>query len=132
MKEKITIYTNNNCDRCKDLKDTLKKEKIEFTEKDVENHKKEWSEIQSTTHMSMTPTILFKDNYFIPERDFQSNEHVIGIFNNYEKPVLNNYDILLERMKTLNFNIAFAFRSLDQILRDVNEKLGENEHKSTS
>ena len=132
MKEKITIYTNNNCDRCKDLKDTLKKEKIEFTEKDIENHKKEWSEIQSTTHMSMTPTILFKGSYFMPERDFQSNEHVVGIFNNYEKPVLNNYNILLERMKTLNFNIAFAFRSLDQILRDVNEKLGENEHKSTS
>ena len=132
MKEKITIYTNNNCDRCKDIKDTLKKEKIDFIEKNIENYKKEWSEIQSATHMSMTPTILFKDNYFIPERAFQSIEHVVEIFNNYEKPDLNNYDILLERMKTLNFNIAFAFRSLDQILRDVNEKLGENEHKSTS
>tara|TARA_R100000049_G_C1865793_1_gene27484 strand:+ start:133 stop:531 length:399 start_codon:yes stop_codon:yes gene_type:complete len=132
MKEKITIYTNDSCDRCKDLKDTLKKEKIEFMEKNIESHKKEWSKIQSATHISMTPTIFFKGSYFIPERDFQSNEHVVEIFNNYEKPDLDNYDILLERMKTLNFNIAFAFRSLDQILRDVNEKLGENGDKSTS
>ena len=132
MKEKITIYTNDSCDRCKDLKDTLKKEKIKFTEKNIENHKKEWNQIQAITYITSSPTILFKDNYFVADRDFQSSEQVIEIFNNYEKPNLSDCGLLLERMKTLNYNIAFTFRTLDQILRNIDKKLENNVDESTS
>tara|TARA_Y100000310_G_C20176418_1_gene576032 strand:+ start:17 stop:418 length:402 start_codon:yes stop_codon:yes gene_type:complete len=132
MKEKETIiYTNNKCDVCKDLKISLKKEKIKFTEKDIENHREEWNKVQSITHMGATPTILFAGSYFVPERDFQHFEHVVGIIKNYIKPDLNSSDVALERIKTLNYSIAAAFRSIDRAIRSINTKLGEDGDKST-
>jgi len=130
--EKAVIYTNNKCGVCKDLKISLKKEKIKFTEKDIENHIEEWSKVQSITHMSATPTILFKNSYFVPERDFQHFEHVVGIIKNYIEPDLNSSDVVLERIKTLNYNIAAAFKSIDRAIRSINTKLKEDGDKSTS
>ena len=133
MKEKeIVIYTNSECDVCKDLKISLKKEKIKFTEKDIKNHVKEWNKVQSTIHMGTTPTILFAGSYFVPERDFQHFEHAIGIIKNYVAPDLNSSEVTLERIKTLNYSIAAAFRSIDRAIRSINTKLKENGDESTS
>jgi glutaredoxin len=131
--EKIVIYTNNKCSACKELKTALKEEKIKFIEKDIDNHEKEWNKVQSITHMSTTPTILFKNSYFVPERDFNHHSQVIGIIKYYVELDLNNNNIMLERMKTLNYSIATAFGSIDRAIRAINTKLGEGtcqqEHK---
>ena len=124
MKEKVIVYTKENCSYCKELKDVFKDEKIKFTEVSTTDYEKVWNKVQSVTHMSAIPTILFKDSYFIPERDFNHPNQVVQILNSYEKPDLNSNDIMLERMKTLNFNIAFALKTLDRVIKNINGKLG--------
>ena len=125
MKEKeIVIYTNSECNTCKEIKSTLKKEKIKFIEKEVTEWKEDWDTIQSTTYLASLPTILFKDTYFVSDRDFKNPAQVVQILNNYENPSLNNNNnIMLERMKTLNYNINFALNALDGLLRNIENKL---------
>jgi glutaredoxin len=123
MKEKIIIYTNENCGYCKELKDILKDKEIEFTEIVTTDYERQWNKVQAITHMSTTPTILFKDSYFIPERDFNHPGQAVQILNSYEKPDLNSGDVMLERMKTLNYNIVFALSTLDRVIKNINGKL---------
>ena len=124
MKEKeIVIYTNSECNTCKEIKSTLKKEKIKFIEKEVTEWKEDWDAIHSTTYLASLPTVLFKDTYFISDRDFKDPTQLLQILNNYKKPNSSDSSVMLERMKTLNYNINFALHALDGLLRNIENKL---------
>ena len=56
----ITIYTNNNCGYCKQLKDELNKNNIEFKEKLIQDFTVEWQDIVNLTGLPTTPTIKYK------------------------------------------------------------------------
>ena len=44
-KDKIVIYTNENCPYCKQIKEKLEENKIKYTDKSTVDHKEEWQEI---------------------------------------------------------------------------------------
>ena len=123
--EKITIYTQGNCGYCKTVKDALNKENIEFEEKLINEHLDEWSRINSLTNIPTTPTIHYKENYFVAGRDFPSPEVLVNILKNFN----GNSDVslfkVLENIKTLNYNMATAFGRLDQLLRKVEQKINK-------
>ena len=123
--EKITIYTQSACGYCKTIKDTLDKNNIEFEEKLINEHLNEWQKINSLTNMPTTPTIHYKENYFVAGRDFPSPEVLINVLKNF----VNTGDIslfkVLENIKTLNYNMATAFGRLDQLLRQIETKLNK-------
>ena len=123
--EKITIYTQGNCGYCKTVKDALNKENIEFEEKLINEHLDEWSRINSLTNIPTTPTIHYKENYFVAGRDFPNPEVLVNILKNFN----GNSDVslfkVLENIKTLNYNMATAFQRLDQLLRQVEQKINK-------
>ena len=125
--EKITIYTQSACGYCKTIKDALDKNNIEFEEKLTGEWKDEWQKINSLTNMPTTPTIHYKENYFVAGRDFPSPEVLINILKNFN----GNNDVslfkVLENIKTLNYNMATAFGRLDQLLRQVEQKVNKKE-----
>ena len=123
--EKITIYTQGNCGYCKTVKDALNKENIEFEEKLINEHSNEWHKINSLTNMAITPTIYYKENYFIPGRDFPNPQVLINILRNFSYPDDISLFKVLENMKTLNYNMATAFGRLDQLLRQIEQKVNK-------
>ena len=48
--DKITIYTTKTCDYCKQMKDELEKENIQFEEKITENFKDDFQEVVNLTN----------------------------------------------------------------------------------
>ena len=130
---KITIYTNETCPYCKQIKEELTKNNIDFEDKLTSDFEDEYQSIVSLTGMPTVPTIKYANEYFLPGRDFQNPQHLINIIENYND---NNFDLskrTFERIKTLNYNINIAFGRLDQLLRKIETKLNtEDEHKSTS
>ena len=122
--EGIEIYTNETCKYCEQVKKALKEKDIEFIEKSTKKYNKKWNEIMNAIHIGTTPTILFKNCYFVPDRDFQNPQQLINLLSSYEKPILNSNDLVIERMKTLNYNIINALQDIDRILKDINRKLG--------
>ena len=132
--EKIIIYTNEQCPYCKQIKEELEKNNIEFEDRLTTEFEEEWKNVNSLTNMPTIPTLLYKNNYFVPNRDFGSPTNLIAILNNFEE---SNFSIEIqtfEKIKTLNYNMSMAFNRTDQLLRQIENKLNikEDEHKSTS
>ena len=121
--KKITIYTQDTCGYCKVIKDELIKNNIEFEEKLIDEFKDEWDEIVYLTNLAITPTIHYKDSYFVSGRDFGSPENLVGIFNGFQG--IGDVSLLhiLEKIKTLNFNMGSAFGRLNKELKAIEEKI---------
>ena len=128
----ITIYTNEQCPYCKQIKEELNKNNIEFKERLTKDWVEKWQDITSLTGMPTVPTIYFKNNYFVPSRDFNNVQHLINILNNFEESKFSIEQQTFEKLKTLNHNINIAFGKTDQLLRQIETNTKKDEHKSTS
>ena len=132
--ENITIYTQNTCGYCKTIKDELVKNNLKFKEKLTTEHSTEWNNIVGVTGMPTTPTIYYKNNYFVPARDFKNEDHLLHIINNFKESAFPIERQLLELNKTLNYNMSMAFQRTDQLLRQIEQNyksLFEDEETKT-
>ena len=127
----ITIYTNNNCGYCKQLKDELNKNNIEFKEKLIQDFTVEWQDVVNLTGLPTTPTIKYKEEYFVPGRDYQNPQQLMNILETFPDSSHDYNRRAFERIKTLNYNMSVAFGRLDQLLRQIETKINTDEHKST-
>ena len=130
--EKIIIYTNEQCPYCKQVKEELTKNNIEFKEKSTIEFKDDWNKIVDLTNLPTTPTIYYKNNYFIANRDFNSPQNLIELLKNFKESEFDLSRQNKEMLKTLNLNISMAFGRLDQLLRQIETKINKDEHKSTN
>ena len=128
----ITIYTNSTCGYCKQLKDELNKNDIEFKEKLTSEFTVEWQDVVNLTGLPTTPTIKYKEEYFVPGRDYQNPQQLINILQSFPDSSYDYNRRAFERIKTLNYNINMAFGRLDQLLRQIETKINTDEHKSTN
>ena len=113
----------NTCGYCKQVKEELEKNNIEFETRLTSEWQEDWNNIISLTNLPTTPTIYYKDSYFIPTRDFNNPQHLINILKNYKKSEFSESRQVLEKVKTLNSNINIAFGRLDQLLRQIEQKI---------
>ena len=127
----ITIYTNSTCGYCRQLKDELNKNNIEFKEKLTQDFTVEWQDVVNLTGLPTTPTIKYKEEYFVPGRDYQNPQQLINILQTLPDSSHDYNRRAFERIKTLNYNINMAFGRLDQLLRQIETKINTDEHEST-
>ena len=131
--EKVIIYTNEVCPYCKQIKEKLTEKKIEFENRLTTDFKEEWQDIIGLTGMSMVPTVLYKNNYFVPGRDYGNPDGLVAVLENFEESSFSDSRRNLELLKSLNANMIQAFQRVDQLLRQIETKTNkEDEHKSTS
>ena len=113
------------CAYCKLVKEELNKNNIKYTEKLIDNWQEEWDQIVDLTKTPTTPTIHYKENYFVPSRDFANSQNLINILKSFKKSKFSESKQALEQIKTLNYNIATAFKGLDQILKQIEKNYRE-------
>ena len=130
--DKVIIYTNEQCPYCKQIKEELTKNEIEFENRFTKDFQSEWRDITSLTGMPSVPTIHYKDSYLVPARDFGNPQNLINTLQNFKKLDFDDARQALEHVKTLNYNMLMAFNRTDQLLRQIETKLNTDEHKSTS
>ena len=130
--DKIIIYTNEQCPYCKQIKEELTKNEIEFEDRLTKDFESEWQNITNLTGMPTVPTIHYKNSYLVPARDFPNAPGLINLLQNFKELDFDDAKQALERIKTLNYNMLTAFNRLDQLLRQIETKINkEDEHKST-
>ena len=117
--EKITIYTQSTCGYCKVVKEELTKNNIEFEVKLINEFKEEWNKVTNLTSTPVTPTIYYKNNYFIPQRDFGNPQMLINLLKEFKESEFSLSHRNNEAIKTLNYNVAMAFGRLDQLLKQI-------------
>ena len=120
---KIIIYTQDTCEYCEAFKTELTKNNIEFEVRLINEFQDEWNKVVSLTNLPTTPTIYYKENYFIASRDFANPNNLINILKYYKQPEFETSIQVLEKVKTMNYNIATAFSRLDQLLRTIEQKI---------
>ena len=120
---KIIIYTQDICGYCEAVKNELTKNNVKFEVRLINEFQNEWDEITSLTNLPTTPTIYYKENYFIANRDFANPNNLINILKNYKQSEFETSIQVLEKVKTMNYNIATAFSRLDQLLRTIEQKI---------
>ena len=76
---KIEIYTNKTCPYCKQVKESFKEKNIEFIDKDTSVFTEEYQQIVNLTGIPTIPTIKYKEECFVPGRDFQNPDNLINI-----------------------------------------------------
>ena len=121
--DKIIIYTQDTCGYCEAVKAELTKNNIEFEVRLINEFQDEWDEVTSLTNLPTTPTIYYKENYFIASRDFANPNNLINILKDYKQSEFETSIQVLEKVKTMNYNIATAFSRLDQLLRTIEQKI---------
>ena len=127
--KKIIIYTNDSCPYSKTIKETLEKEKIKFNERLISEFKEEWDDVSDLIGVSQLPTLVFNEEYFVPGRDFFNPEHLVSVIKASKKSKFDYSVRSFERIKTLNFNIFNAFNRLDLTLKNIENKLNDEEAK---
>ena len=132
--EKIIIYASDSCGYCKQIKEYLDKEKIDYKVRLTEQFEEEWNQVINLTGIGLLPTICYKDNFFLPGRNFNNPKHLLMILKNFRKSKFDDLMILKEQFSTLNYNMSMAFNRTDQLLRQIENKLNikKDEYKSTS
>ena len=130
--EKIIIYTQDTCGYCKTIKEELTKNNIEFEERLTSEFQDEWNNVAGLTRVATTPTVSFKNNFFLPGRDFGNPQGLINILENFKESSFSKEQQIFEMTKTLGYNIIMAFNRMDNILKQIETKINkEDEHKST-
>ena len=69
--------------------------------------------------MSTVPTVLYKNNYFIPGRDYGNPDGLVAVLENFEESSFSDSRRNLELLKSLNSNMIQAFNRMDQLLRQI-------------
>jgi len=132
--KKIIIYSNETCPYCKQVKEELTKNNIEFEDRNTTEYIKEWNSISALTGMPSVPTLFFDNEYHAPGRDFGGIPKLLEKIKSYV-PCDFPVDIqILEKTKTLTYNMAVAFGRTNQLLIKIEKQLNtqEDEHKSTN
>ena len=129
---KIIIYTNETCPYCKQIKEELTKNNIEFENVLTSDEKDNCQAIVNLTGMPTVPTLNFNGNYLVPGRDFGNAANLVNLIQNYKESNFTIQEITLEKLKTLHYNISTAFNRTNQILTQIETKINTNEHKSTN
>jgi glutaredoxin len=122
----MIVYTNKTCPYCKQIKEELKKNDIEFTERLTDDWREEWTNIITLTGMPTVPTIENNGIYLVPGRDFNNAQHLVSIMQNFKPTDLPFETQVLEKFKSLNYNMHVAFTQVDKILKEIEEKIKEN------
>jgi glutaredoxin 3 len=120
---KIIIYTNETCPYCKQIKEELTKNNIEFENILTTDDLEEWQAIVSFTGMPTVPTICLNGEYLVPGRDFGNADLLIKLIQNYTPSLYTIEEVMLEKIKTLNYNMSMAFNRTNQILTQIETKI---------
>ena len=120
---KIEIYTNKNCPYCKQIKEQFEKENIELINRDTSEFTEQWQNIVTLTGIPSVPTIKYEDEYFVPGKDFTNPQQLINILKSFKKSKYSESRQILEKVKTLNYSINMAFTKLDQLLKQIENKI---------
>ena len=129
---KIIIYTNETCPYCKQVKEELTKNNIEFENILTSNNKDDWNDIAALTGMPSVPTIFNGEEYLVPGRDFRSAEHLVEVVKSHKATSFSAEKRTIEMLKTLNYNIGVAFGRTNQLLSQIETKLNIKDDGETS
>jgi glutaredoxin len=91
----VIVYTMKGCPFCEEFKGMLKKEKIEFFDRDIDEYKDEYDTYSKITENDMIPALLIiegdGDDYesflYAPDRNYMELTEAVDIIKKHRKKI---------------------------------------------
>ena len=91
MELSVIVFTMKGCPFCKDFKDMLSESKIDFVERDIDEHKDEYDLFSKINKNDMIPALLIIETeeeehrayQYVPERDYNELTEALAIVENH-------------------------------------------------
>lgn len=91
----IVVYTMKGCPHCDEFKKMLRKENIEFFERDIDEYSKEYDLYSEVTENDMVPALMiiegdekeYEPFLYAPERNYNELTEAIDIIQEHRKKV---------------------------------------------
>jgi len=125
----VIVYSNENCPYCKNIKNQFEENEVCFEERDTTEHAEEWIDVHRLTGIPSVPTIKYKNEYFVPGRDFNNPMGLIQILSAFKPSTFDKQTHILEKLTTLNYHFSQAMNHLSQQVRTMDDKLTELHNK---
>ena len=119
----MKLYTSKTCAYCKQVKEELDKNNLVYKEISIEDNETEWINVFELTGYPTVPTACHKESYFVPGRDFRSAPHLVEVLQRHQKSPFAESTRILEKIKSLTYNLHMAFGRTDQLLKQIESKL---------
>jgi len=122
---KMKIYTNPTCHYCNKIKTELTTAEIEYEEIITSEHMGDWNEIIRITGLGMTPTIVYQEEIWMPNRDFRTAEELIARIKHFEEHPMKRLPIE-ERIDQVNNavkNITLLLNQTNQTLQSLQQQV---------
>ena len=87
--KKLYVFTIDNCNFCKNLKDLLLNENIDYFELNIKDNQNIWNEVKTQTGYDLLPTIYITQEgkneglIFVPMRDYKDNNQCLELIKQY-------------------------------------------------
>ena len=117
----MKVYSNPSCHYCKKIKEALDGASIEYEELITSEHMEEWNALLRITGLGVTPTIVFQEEIWLPNRDFRTPEDLIARVSHFIEnpmPVLKLED-RLEQMNNSIKNTALLLNQMSQTIQQI-------------
>tara|TARA_Y100000592_G_C5292144_1_gene231368 strand:+ start:181 stop:630 length:450 start_codon:yes stop_codon:yes gene_type:complete len=120
----MKIYTNPSCHYCKKVKDALDTAEITYEEIITSENFTEWNDLLRITGLAVTPTIVFQEEVWLPNRDFRTPEELVARVKHFvdsPMPVLKLEDRVDQLFNSVK-NIALLLNNLGQTIQQIQQQ----------
>ena len=120
----MKIYTNPSCHYCKKVKDALDNAEITYEEIITSENFTEWNDLLRITGLAVTPTIVFQEEVWLPNRDFRTPEELVARVKHFvdsPMPVLKLEDRVDQLFNSVK-NIALLLNNLGQTIQQIQQQ----------
>jgi len=121
----MKLYTNPTCHYCNKIKSQLDEAGIEYTEIITSDNVEEWNNLIRITGLGMTPTIVYQEETWMPNRDFRTAEELVARIKHFEENPMTRLS-LEERVDQVNNavkNITLLLNQMNQQLQGLQQQL---------
>lgn len=117
----MKIYTNPTCHYCKKIKDSLTEAGITYEEIITSENTNEWNELIRLTGIGMTPTIVYQEEIWLPNRDFRTPEELINRVKHFDVNPMNRLSIEEQMVQMHNSvkNLALLLNQMNQTVQRI-------------
>ena len=121
----MKVYSQPTCHYCKKIKDVLEEANIEYEEIITSENTDEWNELIRITGLGMTPTIIFQDDIWLPNRDFRTPEELVARVKHFKdnpmKPL--HLEDRIEQVHNSVKNLTLLLTQMQQTIQRISTQV---------
>ena len=121
----MKLYTNPSCHYCHKIKEVLDATDIVYEEVVASENQEEWNELTRLVGIGMTPTIVFQDEIWLPNRDFRTPDELVQRIKHFREYPMRTL-VLEERIDQAYHaikNLTLLLNQVTQTIQSINTNL---------